>query len=183
MLFLVLWAGLASVSAQNPLQPLFSWKQLDWNFPNDTMRKSYENSGRFVPANNLPLGVNIWNDKLFITVPRWKKGVPANLNYINLNETIDKGNGCSSTNKTSEVCIQFFQMPIPGDRSPQLSPYPSWEDNDIEADNAIVNILRMRIDACDRMWAIDSGVDDIWGEFKTVQRPKLIVIDLPTNKV
>lgn len=67
--------------------------------------------------------------------------------------------------------------------SPRLTPYPDWESNDIHAKDSIVNILRVRVDACDRLWAVDSGIDDIWGEFKSVQPPKLIAIDLKTNKV
>lgn len=87
MLCLLLLVGLTAVSGQkNPFQPLFSWKQVDWNFPNDSMRESYKTAGDFIPSSNVPLGVNVWQDKLFITVPRWKKGVPANLNYISLSD-------------------------------------------------------------------------------------------------
>lgn len=93
MLYLLILTCLTCVSGKNILQPLFSWKQLDWNFPTDAMRNSYETSGRFLPANNLPVCINVWHDKMFITVPRWRAGVPANLNYINLNETISNGNG------------------------------------------------------------------------------------------
>lgn len=66
---------------------VFSWKQVDYDFLNDSMRESYKSSGNFIQENNVPLGLNVWEDKLFITVPRWKKGVPANLNYISLSKS------------------------------------------------------------------------------------------------
>ncbi|KAF7997517.1 hypothetical protein HCN44_006088 [Aphidius gifuensis] len=137
---------------------VFSWKQVDYDFLNDSMRESYKSSGNFIQENNVPLGLNVWEDKLFITVPRWKKGVPANLNYISLSK---------SANNTS----------------PLLTPYPDWESNDINSPDGIVNILRVRIDACDRLWAVDSGVDDILGEFNQVKPKRLIAIDLKTNKI
>ena len=34
---------------------------------------------------NLPLGLEVAGDRLFITVPRWKRGVVASLNYIKIN--------------------------------------------------------------------------------------------------
>ena len=84
------WAIAQSVvnDPPNPFKPLFEWQKVDWKFPNDTIKKAYEASGDYTPAHSVPLGVNIWQDKLFITVPRWKKGVPANLNYINLTEAL-----------------------------------------------------------------------------------------------
>lgn len=39
-------------------------------------------SGEYVQANNLPVGLEIWRNKLFITVPRWKAGVASTLNYV-----------------------------------------------------------------------------------------------------
>lgn len=69
-----------------PFSTVFSWKQLDFNFPNDTLRQAYLQSGDYNPQNIAPLGMNVWGDKLFLAVPRWKKGVPATLNYINITE-------------------------------------------------------------------------------------------------
>ncbi|XP_015108627.1 protein yellow [Diachasma alloeum] len=151
---------LATTVAADPFETIASWKKVDYNFPNDALRKTYAASGDYIQDNVVPLGLNVWGDKLFITVPRWKKGVPANLNYISLSE--------AAAAKNSSLL---------------LNPYPDWESNDVHSPDAIVNILRVRIDACDRMWGIDSGVDDILGEFNQVHPKKLIAIDLKTNKI
>lgn len=62
-------------------------------------------------------------------------------------------------------------------------PYPDLETNNISSPDGLVNIFRVRIDACDRMWGLDTGVDDILGDYKVVRPMRLIVIDLKTNMV
>ncbi|KAJ8674538.1 hypothetical protein QAD02_005800 [Eretmocerus hayati] len=143
----------------HPPDEVYSWHNLDYNFPNESMRQAITDSGNFVPANNLPVGIAVWNDKMFITVPRWRKGVPSNLNYISM-----------STNTGT---------------SPKLTAYPSWEANDVHSsgDEVIVSIFRVRVDACDRLWGVDTGIADILGDTKIVRPPRLIVIDLKTDKV
>jgi hypothetical protein len=53
-------------------------------FPDQKTRHAAIASGEFVQANNLILGLEVWRDKLFITVPRWKAGVASTLNYVSL---------------------------------------------------------------------------------------------------
>lgn len=48
----------------------FSWKQLEFEWPSEQAGKEAISKGQYVPENNLPLGLERWNDKLFVTVPR-----------------------------------------------------------------------------------------------------------------
>ena len=57
-----------------PLLERFSWKILDWNYPSETSRQQALFTGDYQPKNALPVGIEIWRDKLFVTVPRWKNG-------------------------------------------------------------------------------------------------------------
>lgn len=76
----------ALIQAKNTkLQEAFHWRIVDFDFPDDASRSKSINSKEFIPENNLPLGLDVWKDKLFITVPRWKSGVPSSLNYVSLN--------------------------------------------------------------------------------------------------
>nr|XP_046492986.1 protein yellow-like [Neodiprion pinetum] len=156
---LTLLLGVAAASL-GPFEELYTWKQLDFQFPTSNAREAAIASGDFVQINNLPVGIEIWKDKLFVTVPRWKKGVPSNLNYISLSNTT-------------------------GNKSPALTPYPDWETNDIHqtGKESIVNIFRLAVDSCDRLWGIDAGSDDILGEGALVAPVQLIVIDLKTDQV
>lgn len=70
--------------AMDNLNVVFEWKQIDFDFPTDAERQEAIARKEFIPANNLPLGLEVYGDRLFITVPRWKNGVVSSLNYINL---------------------------------------------------------------------------------------------------
>lgn len=78
--------GIAScqVDANSNLVARFEWKQIDFDYPNENARAEAIKSGEFIPQNNLPLGVERWNNKLFVTCPRWKDGTAATLTYIDL---------------------------------------------------------------------------------------------------
>lgn len=104
--FFAILAITTSVHCATKLQEVFAWNILDWAYPNDAARMRDILTKRFVPENALPVGIEIWNDKLFVSVPRWEAGIPATLNYIPM--------GSHAYTK-----------------SPQLIPYPSWESNEL----------------------------------------------------
>lgn len=116
-------------------------------------------------------------------VLRWKAGVASSLNYVNIS--------------SAEV-------------SPILTPYPNWEANTIEsggtqtvestggragapkaetvtsqlADNStIISTFRIRVDECDRLWVMDTGLADILGQPKQIAPPALVIFDLNTDKL
>lgn len=53
------------------LQEKFRWKEVSYAWPNEASKEDAIKSGRYQPENNLPLGLEVWKDKLFITVPRY----------------------------------------------------------------------------------------------------------------
>lgn len=81
-LFLLL--GLMCLKASADLDVRFQWNQLDFDFPSEDHRKFAVEHEDFIQENNLPLGLEIYENKLFMTVPRWKNGVAASLAYIDL---------------------------------------------------------------------------------------------------
>lgn len=62
------------VIATYKLQEHFEWNILDYEYSSDRTKAQALKTGRFIPENNLPVGVEIWGDKLFVTVPRWRQG-------------------------------------------------------------------------------------------------------------
>ncbi|XP_076653521.1 major royal jelly protein 1-like [Halictus rubicundus] len=57
-----------------PLLERFFWKTLDFAYPDEASRQMAMMRGDFVPENALPVGIEIWRNKLFVTVPRWRNG-------------------------------------------------------------------------------------------------------------
>lgn len=85
------------------------------------------------------MGVSHHKGRLFICVPRRRVGIPATLNVINMN-------------KVPKTSI-----------SPHLTGYPSYETNFLEPDmkpdeHRIVSVYRTRVDECERLWFIDTGL-------------------------
>lgn len=174
------------------LQEKYVWKQIAFAWPSDGEEQNAIATGRYIPENNAPLSMDLWGDKVFITIPRWKSGVAASLAYIQL----------------------------PDDsRSPILHPYPNWESHDmernfpevpqvqkraanfkcsqlgnflsdgpepktVELSTNIVSPYRAKADECDRLWVLDWGRERLLEKTRRqVTLPTIILFDLNTDKV
>ncbi|XP_063836045.1 L-dopachrome tautomerase yellow-f-like [Ostrinia nubilalis] len=104
----------------------------------------------FIQNNNVPIGFEVYGDRVFITVPRRRYGIPSTLNYVELKR---------------------------GGSSPLLKPYP-----DDESIKKFVSVYRPRVDACHRLWMVDTGHLEVPGVRKQIQPPAIIIFDLRTNK-
>lgn len=74
------------VTAANNLELKFQWKTIDFDYKSDRDREEDINAHRFIRDNVIPVGLDIYKDRLFLSLPRIKLGVPATLAYINLTE-------------------------------------------------------------------------------------------------
>lgn len=74
------------LAANERMKEVLSWKVLDFAYPTAEARAAAIKSGEYVPENNNPLGMEVWRDKVFVTVPRWKTGVPSSVNYVKYTE-------------------------------------------------------------------------------------------------
>lgn len=57
---------------------------MDFNYPNAAARANAIASGAFIPENVIPVGLEVYKTRLFMTLPRWRTGVPASLVYIDM---------------------------------------------------------------------------------------------------
>lgn len=48
----------------------FAWKQLDFAWSTDDARQEALSNRDYIPNNNLVLAFDIWQNKIFVTVPR-----------------------------------------------------------------------------------------------------------------
>ncbi|XP_059470383.1 LOW QUALITY PROTEIN: protein yellow-like [Neocloeon triangulifer] len=144
-------------SQQNRLQEVFSWKQLDFNYPTQRARDEAIRSGAFVPMIPEPIGVTAGSkNRVFISIPRFKNGVPATLTYVNY------------PSQSS---------------SPLLNPYPNWEMNREGNCDGITSTFRVKVDECDRLWVLDTGLANSFIDPKRICPPQVLTFDLKTDKV
>lgn len=138
----------------NDLRVAFRWKQMDYEWP-EGLNDSRRQAPLYQQKNNLPLGLEVAGDRLFITVPRWKHGVPATLNYVWLNDSRE---------------------------SPPLNPFPSWSAHESNPPE-IVSTFRVRADRCNRLWVLDSGMTDALDNPEALTPPTLLVYDLTNDSL
>jgi hypothetical protein len=92
---------------------------------------AYSGSGQFQVPNNVITGIKVSAaGDIFVTVPRWKPGVPSSLNKL---------------------------VPNPNRAGYVLAPWPSWESNAIGKAGSIQYAQSMVIDKMNRMWIPDVG--------------------------
>lgn len=138
------------------LREEFTWTKINYTLPKE---KSFLNGSDYIYGsviflifqfliksfieNNVPMGANIWKDKLFVTVPRRKHGIPSTLNYISLHKSKNKYN-------------------VP------LIPYPDYLTNILETNQErhynFISVYRVNVDSCDRLWFVDTGIINVLGK-------------------
>lgn len=74
----------AATLANDNLRVAYQWKQVDFNYPSAAVREQAIATGAFIPENVIPVGLEVFKQRLFMTLPRWKTGVPASLVYIDM---------------------------------------------------------------------------------------------------
>ncbi|CAH2987910.1 unnamed protein product [Chilo suppressalis] len=84
------------------LKEVFSWKQIGYKINGYSYRNSSdyeykphavyfeedleERERFFIQPNNVPIGFEVYNEKIFVTVPRRRYGIPSTLNYVTRGE-------------------------------------------------------------------------------------------------
>ncbi|XP_063240684.1 protein yellow-like [Bacillus rossius redtenbacheri] len=152
------WLLVAWLAPGQPaLRELYRWKQVDLLYPSRAARAAAEASGELVPGNNLPLGLEVWRDRVFVTLPRWKPGVPATLAYV----------------------------PRSGEGpSPLLRAWPDWDSQNSSDCRGLTSVFRVAADPCGRLWVLDSGLVDIaTGSPEQRCPPQLLVFDLDDDSL
>lgn len=69
VLFCVI-AALGLASSAEKLTEKFAWRELEFAWPSDDARDAAIREGSYIQSNNLPLALDVWRDKIFLTVPR-----------------------------------------------------------------------------------------------------------------
>lgn len=146
-------------SSGPPLENIKQWNVLSYNLPWDS---PVNNEDYYNPLSIVATGIAVDYDRIFIATPRLFSGVPATVSTV--------------PRKTI------------GDSS-VLQAYPDWSFHTAGqrayncSDLGLVSVYRMRIDSCNRLWALDAGVSRSLEDFEVTCPPKILVFDLNTDQV
>lgn len=144
-------------TCHEPFQVVFQWNTIDVIWPSEEKQNYATEHGDYIPANNFIAGVKFWKGKMYLTVPRWKSGVPVTLGV------------------TSATVVD-------GNTAPKLEAFPNWDMQEVGDCNAFQLVQSMEIDPKGRMWVLDSGkMSPLSVEVKTTCPPRLVILDLENN--
>ncbi|XP_076466373.1 protein yellow-like [Babylonia areolata] len=140
-----------------PASLVYSWVSVQYDWPSDTVRQQYVSHGKYIVKNNIITGVKVYNDEVYVTVPRWRPGVPSTLNRVVMK------NG-----------------------SAVLQPYPSWQYQTLVDCSALQYVQSMEVDPnTGLMWIIDNGrinFNSQTGPPSNLCPPKLVIYDIEKEK-
>lgn len=144
-------------TCHEPFQVVFQWNTIDVIWPSEEKQNYATEHGDYIPANNFIAGVKFWKGKMYLTVPRWKSGVPVTLGV------------------TSATVVN-------GNTAPKLEAFPNWDMQEVGDCNAFQLVQSMEIDPKGRMWVLDSGkMSPLSVEVKITCPPRLVILDLENN--
>ncbi|KAH8377841.1 hypothetical protein KR093_007404 [Drosophila rubida] len=153
---LVLCVGL--VAGKDRLRVVYGWNEMNFKYDNEELRWQAIEKGDFKPANVVPFGLDVYRNRLFITLPRWREGVPASLAYFDLNDNSTK--------------------------APVLTPFPSWVAHSLTEENPeLVSPFRVSADRCGRLWVLDSRIAGVLEKTKLYGPAQLLVYDLHNDNL
>ncbi|CAH1163531.1 unnamed protein product [Phaedon cochleariae] len=137
------------------LELLNQWSFLEFDLPRDI------NPNDLRPENAVFTGLEVTDDRLFISIPRLRPGVAATLTSIPRN--------------------------TPRGASPVLQAYPDWSAHGAVRGqyncSGLISVYRSRTDSCNRLWVLDAGTIDSIDNFRRICPPKILIYDLRTDQV
>ena len=94
------------------LETIADWTSLEFDWISSVQKRHFLESGNYIPENCALTGIKAYKNDIYVTVPRWLRGVPSTMNKLK---------------KEAEKYI--------------LSPFPNWELQNLDNPNGFKYIL------------------------------------------
>lgn len=131
-----------------------SGSSLDW--PCQSTKNIYVQSGRYTPKNVIMTRAQIYRDEAYVTLPRLKPGVPFTLGKISMKR------GQCVTN---------------------VAPYPCWSLQEEGNCQALQSAVDIYLDPNDILWVLDVGLVNTLEQPVRRCPPKVVGINVKTGRV
>lgn len=134
------------------------WNVLNYTWDVTHTHNHYVETNQYIPQNCALAGIAV--DKMgsvYVTVPRWRPGVPATLNKLEMD---------------------------PVSKLYTLTPFPSWDIQTVGDNNSIQSCQAAYIDSNNSMWVVDTGRRNLLSPNPAAYvdgTPTLWIIDLATG--
>lgn len=129
----------------------FEWSYINFTWPSVMEYHQAVTNFKYIPENNVITGIKLYNNKMYMALPRLRSGTPTTLAYVHTNYD-QKYNAL-------------------------LRPYPSWTMNSLNNCAALQSVQSIEIDKYGIMWVLDgvrfNGI--------TRCPPKIMLLDLNDN--
>lgn len=131
-----------------------SGSSLEW--PCQSTKNIYIQSGRYIPKNVIMTRAQIYRDEGIVAIPRLKSGVPFTLGKMSLK----KGS-----------CV------------PAVAPFPCWSLQEEGNCQALQSVVDLFLDPQDILWVLDVGIVNTLEQPVRRCPPKLMGINVKTTRV
>ncbi|XP_072377262.1 protein yellow-like [Diabrotica undecimpunctata] len=108
---------------------LYEWSYVNFTWNNLEQYTEAINTKRYVPQNLLIGGIRFFKNDMYMSLPKYRPGVPATLTVVPKAES-----------KSTNVL---------------MTPFPSWEENDDSDCDNLQNVLGIEIDTQGTLWVLD----------------------------
>ncbi|KAJ8687090.1 hypothetical protein QAD02_022884 [Eretmocerus hayati] len=140
-------------SAARKMNTIFQWRYIDFTWPSRAVKQEAIRTGAYNYSEVIPMDIDVSHDgRIFLSLVN-HPGNPVRLG------TLTK------------------RMEYSG---PLIQPYPSWEWTNRNDCDAIIEIWKITIDECNRLWVVDTGRDH---KLSILCPAKLLAFDLSSNRV
>ncbi|XP_077283197.1 protein yellow-like [Arctopsyche grandis] len=144
----------------NKFQLVYQWHTVNFTWPSHRHYKSVLHQRLYIPENVFISNVKIFNDTMYLAMPRLKLGVPATLGQLPLEP---------------EVITDSL-----------VTPFPNWEMNTLGKCSCFQSVHSFEIDLDGVMWVIDNGrpsISYIRNRNGRICLPSLVLVDLKNDSV
>lgn len=171
MKHLILLTALSSVVlCYQPFQVIFEWNSLEFDWQSKDEQKYAILRGDYIPANNFPSTVKFWKGKMYVTIPRWKEGVPITLGVASATPSVAPMMPSDAPTTSAKNMT-----------APKLAAFPNWNKQKLGDCTAFQLVHSIEIDPKGRMWVLDTGRTLSLREPRIDCPPRLVILDLEND--